>query len=175
MFLFYRLGQRSAGVAYRDAKVSESRVQSQTQKLLSDSPSVEAHTQSMQLAFEHRCSLITRVNGCGFTRRSHSITPGHGSSCTRLQRAQRHVMRASDNDSKSHKQTDTSPEGKGEQREQPANRTDGRMTWTKLRVERQTHLPASREEAWQALQSLLPKKEWKETSAVFASLEAIYR
>ncbi|KAL0053265.1 hypothetical protein WJX82_003487 [Trebouxia sp. C0006] len=84
-------------------------------------------------------------------------------------------MRASDNDSKSHKQTDTSPEGKGEQREQPANRTDGRMTWTKLRVERQTHLPASREEAWQALQSLLPKKEWKETSAVFASLEAIYR
>ena len=77
--------------------------------------------------------------------------------------------------SKSSEETDTAPEGKGEQREQPANRTDGRITWTKLRVERQTHLPASREEAWQALQSLLPEKEWKETSAVFAGLEAIYR
>jgi hypothetical protein len=129
----------------------------------------------MQLAFEHRCSLITRANGCGVTRRSHSITPGHGRNCARQQRVQRHVVRASDDKSKSHQKTDTSPEGKGEQREQPANRTDGRMTWTKLRVERQTHLPASREEAWQALQSLLPKKEWKETSAVFASLEAIYR
>ncbi len=129
----------------------------------------------MQLTFEHRCSPITRVNGCGVTRRSHSLTPGHGGSCAGQQRTQRHVVRASDNKSKSHKKTDTSPEGKGEQREQPANRTDGRITWTKLRVERQTHLPASREEAWQALQSLLPKKEWKETSAVFASLEAIYR
>ena len=78
-------------------------------------------------------------------------------------------------DAKSSEVTDTAPEGKGEQREQRANRTDGRTTWTKLRVERQTHLPASREEAWQALQTLLPEKEWKETSAVFASLEAIYR
>lgn len=129
----------------------------------------------MQLAFQQRCILITRVNNGSGTRRSHSITPGHGSTCARQPRTQRHVLRASDNKSKSHKKTDTSPEGKGEQREQPANRTDGRMTWTKLRVERQTHLPASREEAWQALQSLLPKKEWKETSAVFASLEAIYR
>lgn len=77
--------------------------------------------------------------------------------------------------SKSSKETDTDPEGKGEQREQPANRSDGRTTWTKLRVERQTHLPASREEAWQALQTLLPDKEWKETSTVFTSLEAIYR
>ncbi len=143
--------------------------------LFCDSPSVKTHTHSMQSAFEHRCSPITRVNGCGVTRRSHPITPGHGGSCTRQQRTQRHVIRASDHKSKSHKETDTTPEGKGEQREQPANRSDGRMTWTKLRVERQTHLPASREEAWQALQSLLPKKEWKETSAVFASLEAIYR
>ena len=77
--------------------------------------------------------------------------------------------------SESSKVTDTVPEGKGEQREQPANRSDGRKTWTKLRVERQTHLPASREEAWQALQTLLPENEWKETSTVFTSLEAIYR
>ena len=88
---------------------------------------------------------------------------------------QRCVIRAGNSTSKSSRQTDTSPEGKGEQREQPANRTDGRTTWTKLRVERQTHLPASREEAWQALQSLLPSHEWKEISAVFASLEAIYK
>ncbi|DBA91526.1 TPA: hypothetical protein ACH3X1_003147 [Trebouxia sp. C0004] len=129
----------------------------------------------MQPAFEHRCSPITKMNGCGITRRSHPIAPEHGGSCAHQQRTQRLLTRASDHKSKSHKETDTSPEGKGEQREQPANRTDGRTTWTKLRVERQTHLPASREEAWQALQSLLPKKEWKETSAVFASLEAIYR
>lgn len=115
------------------------------------------------------------MNGFGVTRRSHTLTPGHGGSCARQQRTLCHIVRANDNKSKSHRKTDTSPEGKGEQREQPANRTDGRTTWTKLRVERQTHLPASREEAWQALQSLLPKKEWKETSAVFASLEAIYR
>lgn len=82
---------------------------------------------------------------------------------------------ASQGKSKSSKETHTDPEGKGEQREQPANRSDGRKTWTKLRVERQTHLPASREEAWQALQTLLPDKEWKETSTVFTSLEAIYR
>ena len=70
-------------------------------------------------------------------------------------------MRAGNSTSKPSHQTDTAPEGKGEQRE--------------LRVERQTHLPASREEAWQALQSLLPGHAWKETSAVFASLEAIYK
>lgn len=75
----------------------------------------------------------------------------------------------------SKKESDPSPEGKGSQREQPANRSDGEFTWTKLRVERQTHLPASREEAWTALQQLLPENEWKETSAVFSSLEAIYR
>lgn len=73
------------------------------------------------------------------------------------------------------KKSDASPEGKGDQREQPANRSDGEFTWTKLRVERQTHLPASREEAWSALQQLLPGNEWKTTSAVFSSLEAIYR
>lgn len=82
---------------------------------------------------------------------------------------------AGEGESKSSEVTDTDPEGKGEQREQPANRSDGRTTWTQLRVERQTHLPASREEAWQALQALLPEKEWKETSTVFTSLEAIYR
>lgn len=76
---------------------------------------------------------------------------------------------------KSRKTTDTSPEGKGSQREQPANRSDGLYTWTKLRIERQTHLPASREEAWAALQELLPSDEWKAMSAVFASLESIYR
>ena len=73
------------------------------------------------------------------------------------------------------KKSDASPEGKGDQREQPANRSDGEFTWTKLRVERQTHLPASREEAWSALQQLLPDNEWKTTSAVYSSLEAIYR
>ena len=82
---------------------------------------------------------------------------------------------AGEGKSKSSEVTDTDPEGKGEQREQPANRSDGRTTWTKLRVERQTHLPATREEAWQALQALLPENEWKETSTVFTSLEAIYR
>ena len=82
---------------------------------------------------------------------------------------------AGEGKSRSSEVTDTNPEGKGEQREQPANRSDGRTTWTKLRVERQTHLPASREEAWQALQTLLPENEWKETSTVFTSLEAIYR
>ena len=75
----------------------------------------------------------------------------------------------------SEKTSDPTPEGKGNQREQPANRSDGEFTWTKLRVERQTHLPASREEAWSALQQLLPDNEWKTTSAVFSSLEAIYR
>ena len=95
--------------------------------------------------------------------------------CLERSQRSRFVTFAGNSKSKSAKETDTAPEGKGEQREQPANRTDGRITWTKLRVERQTHLPASREEAWQALQSLLPKREWKETSAVFASLEAIYR
>ncbi|KAL3150907.1 hypothetical protein ABBQ32_000658 [Trebouxia sp. C0010 RCD-2024] len=97
--------------------------------------------------------------------RTRYLRPRHGRSLTVADEAR----------SKSSKVTDTAPEGKGEQREQRANRTDGRTTWTKLRVERQTHLPASREEAWQALQTLLPEKEWKETSAVFASLEAIYR
>ena len=46
---------------------------------------------------------------------------------------------------------------------------------TKVRVERQTHLPASREEAWGALRRLVSLDEWKELSAVFAALESIYR
>lgn len=115
---------------------------------------------------------ITKVDG---NKIPYTVTATHGRSCTHRRTRQHYMITASNSKSKSHKETDTSPEGKGEQREQPANRTDGRITWTKLRVERQTHLPASREEAWEALQSLLPSKEWKETSAVFASLEAIYR
>ena len=46
---------------------------------------------------------------------------------------------------------------------------------TKVRVERQTHLPASREEAWGALRRLVSQDDWKELSAVFAALESIYR
>lgn len=115
---------------------------------------------------------ITKLDG---NKIPYTVTATHGRGCTHRQTRHQYMITASNSKSKSHKETDTSPEGKGEQREQPANRTDGRITWTKLRVERQTHLPASREEAWEALQSLLPSKEWKETSAVFASLEAIYR
>ncbi len=46
---------------------------------------------------------------------------------------------------------------------------------TKVRVERQTHLPASREEAWGALKQLAPEHAWKELSPVLAALESIYR
>ncbi len=46
---------------------------------------------------------------------------------------------------------------------------------TKVRVERQTHLPASREEAWGALRQLAPEHAWKELSPVLAALESIYR
>ena len=46
---------------------------------------------------------------------------------------------------------------------------------TKVRVERQTHLPASREEAWGALKQLAPERAWKELSPVLAALESIYR
>ena len=46
---------------------------------------------------------------------------------------------------------------------------------TKVRVERQTHLPASREEAWGALKQLAPEHAWKEVSPVLAALESIYR
>lgn len=48
-------------------------------------------------------------------------------------------------------------------------------TATRVRVERQTHLPASREEAWAALKQLVPREEWQEMSAVFVALENIYR
>lgn len=127
----------------------------------------------MHITTRHHCSPISIAHQ--ITRPSQAAIIRHGSSCNpRLSRRCR-LTHATDGNSKSHQETDTAPEGKGEQREQPANRTDGRKTWTQLRVERGTHLPASREEAWQALQSLLPQKEWKETSAVFASLEAIYR
>lgn len=46
---------------------------------------------------------------------------------------------------------------------------------TRVRVERQTHLPASREEAWAALKQLVPREEWEELSAVFVALETIHR
>ena len=46
---------------------------------------------------------------------------------------------------------------------------------TRVRLERQTHLPASREEAWAALKQLVPEEEWQEMSAVFVALENIYR
>lgn len=46
---------------------------------------------------------------------------------------------------------------------------------TRVRVERQTHLPASREEAWAALKQLVPGEEWQDMSAVFVALENIYR
>ncbi len=124
---------------------------------------------------ESHCRPISQAVQRQASKISPALSVKHGSRRVLRSLRQRNVVSASNSNSKSSKETDTAPEGKGEQREQPANRTDGRMTWTKLRVERQTHLPASREEAWQALQSLLPSKEWKETSAVFASLEAIYR
>lgn len=37
------------------------------------------------------------------------------------------------------------------------------------------HLPASRDEAWLALQSLIPEEEWDESAQVFSALENIYR
>ena len=46
---------------------------------------------------------------------------------------------------------------------------------TRLRVERQVHLPASRDEAWLALQSLTPAAEWDASAQVFSALESIYR
>ena len=46
---------------------------------------------------------------------------------------------------------------------------------TRLRVERQQHLPTSRDEAWLALQSLIPEAEWDESAEVFSALESIYR
>ena len=58
---------------------------------------------------------------------------------------------------------------------QPSNASDGRKSWAKLRVERQTHLPATREEAWRALQKLVPRDQWPDTAEVFASLELIHR
>ena len=127
----------------------------------------------MHITAGYHCSPISTAHQV--TRPSKAAIFRHGSSCNRRLARRCRLTHAIDGKSNSHEETDTAPEGKGEQREQPANRTDGRKTWTQLRVERQTHLPASREEAWQALQSLLPQKEWKETSAVFASLEAIYR
>ena len=45
----------------------------------------------------------------------------------------------------------------------------------KLQVERQTHLPASRYEAWEALRAMLPGDLWRENAQVFAALESIYR
>ena len=58
---------------------------------------------------------------------------------------------------------------------QPSNASDGRTSWAKLRVERQTHLPATREEAWRALRELVPSDQWPDTAEVFASLELIHR
>ena len=49
------------------------------------------------------------------------------------------------------------------------------MTATRLRVERQIHLPASRDEAWLALQSLVPEERWDESAHIFSALENIYR
>ena len=60
------------------------------------------------------------------------------------------------------------PAGVPDKSEQPAKTT-------RIRVERQTHLPATREEAWAALRQLVPPREWQEASGVFAALESIYR
>ena len=46
---------------------------------------------------------------------------------------------------------------------------------TRLRVERQVHLPASRDEAWLALQSLVHPDHWNDSAHVFSALENIYR
>lgn len=48
-------------------------------------------------------------------------------------------------------------------------------TATRVRVERQTHLPVCREEAWAALRLLVTPELWDELSGVFAGLESIYR
>ncbi len=45
----------------------------------------------------------------------------------------------------------------------------------KLQVERQTHLPANRQEAWQGLQKLVPQDQWQHYYPIFAALESIYR
>lgn len=58
--------------------------------------------------------------------------------------------------------------GVSDKSEQPAKTT-------RIRVERQTHLPATCEEAWAALRQLVPPREWQEASGVFAALESIYR
>ena len=60
------------------------------------------------------------------------------------------------------------PAGVPDKSEQPAKTT-------RIRVERQMHLPATREEAWAALRQLVPPREWQEASGVFAALESIYR
>ena len=45
----------------------------------------------------------------------------------------------------------------------------------RLQVERQTHLPANRQEAWQGLKVLVPEGQWHLYSPIFAALESIYR
>ena len=45
----------------------------------------------------------------------------------------------------------------------------------RLQVERQTHLPANRQEAWQGLKVLVPEDQWHQYSPIFAALESIYR
>lgn len=46
---------------------------------------------------------------------------------------------------------------------------------TRLRVERQVHLPASRDEAWGALKHLIPDQQWNDAFQLFGALESIYR
>lgn len=46
---------------------------------------------------------------------------------------------------------------------------------TRVEVERQTHLPATRDETWTGLRLVVPDLEWRECSAVFAAMESIYR
>lgn len=46
---------------------------------------------------------------------------------------------------------------------------------TRLRVERQTHLPLTREEAWRSLRMLAPSQDWKNLLKVFTALESVYR
>ncbi|KAK9789378.1 hypothetical protein WJX73_004782 [Symbiochloris irregularis] len=52
---------------------------------------------------------------------------------------------------------------------------DGPSSQTKIRVERQVHLPASGAEVWGALRLLLPEDQWKSARPVFGALESIYR
>ena len=53
--------------------------------------------------------------------------------------------------------------------------TDFPAASTRLRVERQVHLPASREEAWGALRHLIPDDQWDDAFPVFGALESIFR